>query len=117
MNAKAQGIVWSEERKDWLKTWQTKLRRDDYSFAAHVINFKTLSLNVHRRTAMDTIVRSEVDRMSPSVVKHFLRRVSRRQKTASLARQWRFILLIAMGSYASALLASRLFGLLGHLRR
>jgi hypothetical protein len=28
MNAKANRIVWSEERKDWLKTWQPKLRRD-----------------------------------------------------------------------------------------
>ena len=50
--------------------------------------------------------------MNPSVVQQFLRRVSRRQKIVSLARQWRFFLLIAMGFYASALLASRLFGLL-----
>ena len=50
--------------------------------------------------------------MSPSGVQHFLRRVSRRQQIVLLARQWRFFLLIAMGFYASALLASRLFGLL-----
>jgi len=50
--------------------------------------------------------------MSPSVVQQFLRRVSRRQKNVSLARQWRFLLLIAMGFYALALLASRLLGLL-----
>jgi hypothetical protein len=50
--------------------------------------------------------------MSPSVVQQFLRRVGRRQKVVSLARQWRFFLLIAVGLYASALLLSRLGGLL-----
>jgi len=49
--------------------------------------------------------------MRPSVVQQFLRRVSQRQKIVSLARQWRFILLMAMGCYAVALLVSRLFGL------
>ena len=49
--------------------------------------------------------------MSPSIVQHFLLRISRRQKFVSLARQWRFFLLIAVGFYASALLVSRLFGL------
>ncbi len=53
-----------------------------------------------------------IDKMSPSVVQQFLRRVSRRQKIVSLARQWRFILLVALGFYALALLASRLLGLL-----
>ena len=61
---------------------------------------------------MDWIVRVENDTMSPSVVQNFLRRVSRRQKIVSLARQWRFFLLIALGFYALALLASRLLGLL-----
>jgi hypothetical protein len=51
------------------------------------------------------------DKMSPSVVQQFLRRVSRRQMIVSLARQWRLFLLIALGFYASALLASRLLGL------
>ena len=50
--------------------------------------------------------------MSPSGVQHFLRRVSRRQKIVSFARQWRFFLLILLGFYTSALLASRLFGLI-----
>src|ERR1039458_5111416 len=77
-----------------------------------VINFTTLSLNIYRRTVMDWIVRVENDTMSPSVVQNFLRRVSRRQKIVSLARQWRFFLLIASGFYALALLASRLLGLL-----
>jgi chemotaxis protein histidine kinase CheA len=49
--------------------------------------------------------------MNSDVVHHFLRRVSRRQKIVSLARQGRFFLLLAMGFYAFALLASRLFGL------
>src|ERR1035438_7264396 len=49
--------------------------------------------------------------MSSDVVHHFLRRVSRRQKIVSLARQGRFFLLLAMGVYTFALLASRLFGL------
>ena len=50
--------------------------------------------------------------MSASVVQLFLRRISRRQKIVSIARQWRFFLLISLGVYASALLASRLLGLL-----
>jgi hypothetical protein len=50
--------------------------------------------------------------MSSSVVQTFLRRVSRRQQVVSLARQWRIILLIALGVYTSALLISRLLGLL-----
>src|ERR1035438_8820828 len=53
-----------------------------------------------------------IDKMSASVVQQFLRRVSRRQKIVSLAREWRLFLLIALSFYASALLASRLFGLL-----
>src|ERR1017187_9165746 len=52
-----------------------------------------------------------IDKMSPSVMQQFLRRVSRRQMIVSLARQWRFFLLMALGFYAVALLASRLFGL------
>jgi hypothetical protein len=50
--------------------------------------------------------------MSPSIVQQFLRRVSRRQKIVLLVRRWRFFLLIAVSLYASALLVSRLFGLL-----
>jgi hypothetical protein len=50
--------------------------------------------------------------MSPSIVQQFLRRVSRRQKIVLLVRRWRLFLLIAVSLYASALLASRLFGLL-----
>lgn len=50
--------------------------------------------------------------MNSSVVQQFLRRVSRRQKVVSLARQWRLLLLVATVVYAVALLASRLFGLL-----
>jgi hypothetical protein len=50
--------------------------------------------------------------MRPFVVQHFLRQVSRRQKFVSLARRCRFVLLVATGFYATALLASRLFGLL-----
>ena len=50
--------------------------------------------------------------MSSIVVQHFLRRVSRRQQVVSLARQWRLFFRLAMGFYASALLVSRLFGLL-----
>ena len=53
-----------------------------------------------------------IDKMSPSVVQQFLRRVSRRQMIVSLARQWRLFLLIALGFYAVALVASRLLGLL-----
>jgi len=49
--------------------------------------------------------------MRPSIVQPFLRRVSRRQTIVSLARQWRLILLTALGGYALALLASRLLGL------
>ena len=61
---------------------------------------------------MGRVIRLEIDSMSSSVVQQFLRRVSRRQQFVSLARQWRFVLLIALGVYASALLVSRLFGLL-----
>jgi hypothetical protein len=50
--------------------------------------------------------------MNPSVVQHFLRRVSRRQNVVSFGRQWRFVLLVALGIYSLALLVSRLFGLL-----
>ena len=53
-----------------------------------------------------------IDKMSSSVVQQFLRQVSRRQMIVSLARQWRLFLLIALGFYALALLASRLCGLL-----
>jgi DNA-binding transcriptional regulator YiaG len=53
-----------------------------------------------------------IDKMSPSVVQQFLRRVSRRQMIVSLARQWRLFLLITLGFYAVALVASRLLGLL-----
>ncbi|HEX4265155.1 MAG TPA: hypothetical protein VH597_12515 [Verrucomicrobiae bacterium] len=49
--------------------------------------------------------------MTESVVQQFLRRVARRHEAISLARQWRFFLLIGIGIYALALLLSRLLGI------
>ena len=40
MNAKANRIVWNEERKDWLKTWQPKLRREVNKLTEQVSRFK-----------------------------------------------------------------------------
>jgi len=40
MDAKAIRIVWNEERKDWLKTWQPKLRRDVNRLTEQVSRFK-----------------------------------------------------------------------------
>jgi hypothetical protein len=48
--------------------------------------------------------------MSASAVQQFLRRVARRHEVISLARQWRFFLLIGTALYALALLLSRLLG-------
>jgi uncharacterized membrane protein len=49
--------------------------------------------------------------MKSSVVQSFLQQIGWRQKIVSLARRWRFYLLIAFGFYAAALLVSRLFGI------
>jgi hypothetical protein len=49
--------------------------------------------------------------MNSAFVQHFLRRVCRRQRIVSLARQGRLFLMVALGGYACALLTSRLFGL------
>lgn len=51
-------------------------------------------------------------RMSPSGVQQFLGRVGRRQQAVSLARQWRFFLLIGMAAFALALVVCRLLGVL-----
>ena len=50
--------------------------------------------------------------MSASLVQQFLRRIARRHEVISLARQWRFFLLIGIILYALALLLSRVFGFL-----
>jgi tetratricopeptide (TPR) repeat protein len=59
---------------------------------------------------MDEVVQLGDCGMSASTVQQFLRRVARRHEVISLARQWRFFLLIGIGVYALALLLSRLFG-------
>lgn len=61
---------------------------------------------------MGEAVRFEICAMNPSAVQTFLWRVNRRQRIASLARAWRFFLLIGIALLASALLVSRLFGIL-----
>src|SRR5262245_30490887 len=50
--------------------------------------------------------------MNPSIVQQFLWRVRQRQRIVALAGQARLFLLIALGTFAGALLCSRFFGLL-----
>jgi tetratricopeptide (TPR) repeat protein len=52
------------------------------------------------------------NKMNPSIVQQFLRRVDRRNGVVTFARRWRTILLVTLGIYALALLISRLLGVL-----
>ena len=40
MNVKTKRVMWNEEQKDWLKTWQPKLRRDVNRLTEQVSRFK-----------------------------------------------------------------------------